>query len=308
MNSSSSNFNVSSNLNTGNQDGPGLAAAKYVIVLALGFILNYISGALIHTFRKHQVFFLNPRYVLLIHLVVNDMVQLTTSISLFISYVSYKINASVCCLMMTVAVFTTMNTPLNLAAMALERYVAVCFPLQHVELCTVKRTYVLIGCIWALSSVAVLFQTIVLLSTEPLSFFHSAIVCLMEKLFQHPISLQMRGITYIIYLTVVWFTLFFTYFKIFFAARAANSADGNATKARNTILLHGVQLLLCMLTYLDPLVKTHLIGSFPNISSHLRYVWYIIVDVLPRFISPIVYGLRDKTFKLYLRKSFKTLT
>lgn len=255
-----------------------------------------------------QVFFLNPRYILLIHLVVNDMVQLTTSISLFISYVSYKINASVCCLMMSVAVFTTMNTPLNLAAMAVERYVAVCFPLQHAELCTVKRTCVLIGCLWALSSVAVLFQTIVLLSTEPLWFFHSAIVCLMEKLFQHPISLQMREIVYIVYLSVVWVTLFFTYFKIFFAARAANSADGSATKARNTILLHGVQLLLCMLTYLDPLVKTVLIGLFPKISSHLRYVWYIIVDILPRFISPIVYGLRDKTFKLYLKKNFKMLT
>lgn len=252
------------------------------------------------------MFSLNPRYILLIHLVVNDMILLATSISLFVvSYTVYKIHVSVCGLIVTFAAFADQNAPFSLAAMALERYIAICFPLRHAELCTVSRTYILIGCIWALSSVAILFQTIVLLSTEPLSFFLSAVVCLMENLFKHPLSLQMREKLYIIYLTVVWFTLFFTYIKIFLAARAANSADGNAAKARNTILLHGVHLLLCMLTYLAPVVKMAFISLSPKYSSHLRFVWYITVHILPRFISPIVYGLRDKTFRQYLKK--KTL-
>lgn len=53
MNSSSYALNASSSLNY--RDSPSVAVAKNVIVLALGFTINYINGTLIHTFRKHQV-------------------------------------------------------------------------------------------------------------------------------------------------------------------------------------------------------------------------------------------------------------
>lgn len=53
MNSSSYALNASSSLNY--RDSPSAAVAKNVIVLALGFTINYINGTLIHTFRKHQV-------------------------------------------------------------------------------------------------------------------------------------------------------------------------------------------------------------------------------------------------------------
>ncbi|XP_013874635.1 olfactory receptor 56A3-like [Austrofundulus limnaeus] len=252
-----------------------------------------------------HVFYTNPRYILFLHLVLNDMIQLTISVVLFsVAYIFYRISVPVCFFGVIAAVCITINTPLNLAAMAVERYIAVCFPLRHAELCTVRRTYILIVWIWVFSSFTVLFETIVLLSTKPLEFFHSTIYCLLENLFRHPISTQVREINYIIYLTVVWFTLFFTYFKIFFAAKAANSADGKTKKARNTILLHGFQLLLCMLTYVEPFVKNTLIRMFPKYTAHLRFVSYIIINILPRFISPIVYGLRDKTFKEHLKRNF----
>ncbi|XP_037535612.1 odorant receptor 131-2-like [Nematolebias whitei] len=299
MNSSSYNYSVSGGLS----DQLIIAAAKNVIVLALGITINYINGMLILTFRKHQVFYVNPRYILFIHLVVNDVIQLTTSASLFvIGYVLYKINASLCCLLISLAIFTTMNTPLNLAVMAVECYVAVCFPLRHAELCTVKRTYILIGCVWTLSSVTVLPEIFILLATDPLWLVYSSIICLRENLYLHPVSVQIRQIVYLMYLIGVWFVLFFTYIKIFVAAQAANSADGKEKKARNTVLLHGFQLLLCMLTYVDPMIKTGLMRLFPKYAEEVRFVWYVFVHILPRFISPIVYGLRDKTFKQYLKK------
>ncbi len=37
------------------RDSSSTAVVKNVIVLALGLIINYINGTLIHTFRKHQV-------------------------------------------------------------------------------------------------------------------------------------------------------------------------------------------------------------------------------------------------------------
>ncbi|XP_037535832.1 odorant receptor 131-2-like [Nematolebias whitei] len=293
--------NVSSVLT--NRDTASSIMAKNIIILTLGLTINYINCALIHTFRKHQVFYLNPRYILFIHLVVNDMIQLTTTVSLFlISYIFYKINASLCCLIIVFAVFTTLNTPINLTVMAVECYIAVCFPLRHAELCTVKRTYILIVCIWVLSAVSIMPDIFLILATEPARLFFSTIFCERDNLFRHPVSIQKRDVSYIIYLTLVWLTLFFAYFRILFAAHAANSADRNVKKARNTILLHGFQLLLCMLTYIYNMFRNSIVLWFPNHYVHILFVWYIIIQVLPRFVSPIVYGLRDKTFKQHLRK------
>ncbi|KAF7207576.1 odorant receptor 131-2-like [Nothobranchius furzeri] len=301
MNSSSYNYNVSSSQIY--RVNSSQTATGSVIAVTLGFIINYINGTLIHTFRKHRIFYTNPRYILFIHLVVNDMIQLTTSITLLVlNNIFYKMNASLCLPIIVAAVITTMNTPLNLAVMAVECYIAVCFPLRHAELCTIKRTNILIGCIWALSSVTIVPDIFFYLAADPLWFFYSIATCERDNMFQHTVSLQKRTITYITFLTIVWFTLLFTYFKIFFAAQAANSVDGNAKKARNTILLHGFQLLLCMLTYVAPEVKNY-ISFLPKYVSEVRFFWYIFVYILPRFISPIVYGLRDKTFKLYLKKN-----
>lgn len=243
---------------------------------------------------------MNPRYILFINLVVNDMIQLTTTISLFVlSYVFYKIHASLCCLIITFAIFTTFNTPLNLAVMAVECYVAICLPLQHGQLCTIKRTCFLIGCVWALSAVSTLMDIFIILAKEPARLLYSTIFCERDNLFRDQINLKKREVSYIICLIVVWITLFFTYFKIFFAAKAA---DGDAKKARNTILLHGFQLLLCMLTYIAHEIIRAVVYLFPKYYVQVVFVCYIIIQILPRFISPIVYGLRDKTFRLYLKK------
>ncbi|XP_028285614.1 odorant receptor 131-2-like [Parambassis ranga] len=297
----SSYYNVSSSLVY--QDSASTAVAKNVIVLVLGLTINYINGTLIHTFRKHQIFYVNPRYILFIHLVVNDMIQLTTTISLFVlSYIFYKLHASLCCLFITFAVFTTFNTPLNLAVMALECYIAVCLPLRHADLCTVKRTYIVICWIWTMSAISILSDIFIILATEPLHLLYSTIFCERDNLFRHPINLQKRDVSYIICLVVVWLTIVFTYIKIFFAAKAAKSSDGDAKKTRNTILLHGFQLLLCMLTYLSAVLIKALVYMFPKYYVQVLFVNYIFVQILPRFISPIVYGLRDKTFKQYLKK------
>ncbi|XP_059184831.1 odorant receptor 131-2-like [Centropristis striata] len=300
MNSSSSN-NVSTVLRS--RDSYSTAVAKNVIVLALGLVINYINGTLIHTFRKHQIFYMNPRYILFIHLVVNDMIQLTTSVSLLLlSYIFYKINVSLCCLIITFVIFTTLNTPLNLAVMAVECYIAICLPLRHAEFCTIKRTYILIGWIWAMTAALILPDVFVLLATEPVEFFLSTIFCHRDNLFRHPIHLEKRDVSYIIYQIAVWLILLYTYIKIFFAAKSAKSDNREAKKARNTILLHGFQLLLCMLTYVGPVLNRTLIYWFPKHYLQVMFVSYIIIQILPRFVSPIVYGLRDKMFRHHLKR------
>ncbi|XP_036956039.1 odorant receptor 131-2-like [Acanthopagrus latus] len=283
------------------RDSFAKAVTKNVIVVVLSISINYINAGLIQTFCKHQIFNMNPRYILFIHLVVNDMIQVTLTVMLFIiSYTIYKINVSVCCVFILLALFTTENTPLNLACMAVECYIAICFPLRHVQICTVKRTLMLIGLIWVTSLLSVLPDLFITLAMQPLDFFHSRVFCLRETTFPNPHILKKRDITYIVYLVIVWMVIFYTYFRILFTAQTASK---DAKKARNTIILHGFQVLLCMAIYVEPLLKQALYEWFPKNYSDSLFACYIIAQMLPRSISSIIYGIRDKTFRRYLKRN-----
>ncbi|XP_023248854.1 olfactory receptor 51Q1-like [Seriola lalandi dorsalis] len=296
MNVSSANVTVSD----WEADSFSKALTKNVIVVVLGISINYINAGLIHTFRKHQIFYTNPRYILFIHLVVNDMTQVTLTIILFvISYTIYKLNVSICCTFILLALFTTENTPLNLACMAVECYIAICVPLRHMQICTVKRTLMLIGLIWTTSMLSVLPDLFITLATEPLDFFHSRVFCLRQTVFPNPLIIKKRDLTYTVFLVIVWLVIFYTYFRILFTAKTASK---DAKKARNTILLHGFQLLLCMATYTTPLLKDALRQWFPKNYTDSLFATYIIVQILPRSISPIIYGVRDNTFRKYLKR------
>ncbi|XP_059185929.1 odorant receptor 131-2-like [Centropristis striata] len=276
------------------------AVVKNVIVVVLGISINYINAGLIHTFCKHQIFYRNPRYILFIHLVVNDMIQVTVTVTMFIiSYVLFKINVSLCSSLILLSVFVTQNTPLNLACMAVECYIAICLPLRHVQICTVKRTLMLIGLIWSTSMCFALPDLFITLATEQLDFFYSRVFCLQKNVFPNPHISKKRDITYSVFLVIVWITIVYTYFIILFTAKTASK---DAKKARNTILLHGFQVMLCMATYIAPQLKEALLQWFPKNYTDSLFACYIIIQVLPRSISPIIYGIRDKTFRTYLKR------
>ena len=228
------------------------------------------------------------------------MIQVTLTVMLFIiSYTIYKINVSVCCVFILLALFTTENTPLNLACMAVECYIAICFPLRHAQICTVKRTLMLIGSIWVTSLLSVLPDLFITLAMQPVDFFHSRVFCLRETAFPNPHIVKKRDITYIVYLVIVWLVIFYTYFRILFTAQTASK---DAKKARNTIILHGFQVLLCMAIYAEPLLKQALYEWFPKNYLDSLFACYIIAQMLPRSISSIIYGIRDKTFRRYLKR------
>ncbi|XP_070708040.1 odorant receptor 131-2-like [Pempheris klunzingeri] len=296
MNASSANVTVILQY----RDSFTKAVTKNVIIVVLGISINYINAGLLHTFSKHQIFYMNPRYILFCHLVVNDMIQVTLTVILFIiSYTIYKINVSICCTLILIALFTTENTPLNLACMAVECYIAVCIPLRHAQICTIKRTLMLIGLIWATSMLSVLSDLFITLATQPLDFFHSQVFCIRKNVFPKPVIIKKRDITYSVFLVIVWITIFFVYFKILFTAKTANK---DAKKARNTIILHGFQLLLCMATYAAPQLLNVVQQWFPDNYTDSLFASYVIVQILPRSISPIIYGVRDSAFRKYLKR------
>ncbi|MBN3310324.1 O51B5 protein, partial [Amia calva] len=239
-------------------------------------------------------------------MVVNDAVQLTITVTLHIlSYVFYAINVSFCCFFILIAVFTTRNTPLNLAGMALERYIAICNPLRHSQICTVRRTYSLIALIWVLGAAPDITDLFITLATETMAFFHSSVLCLRQNIFKDPRLTYKRQTFDGLYFAFVFLTLIYTYLCILFTAKAMSTERTSAKRARNTILLHGVQLLMCLLSYVSPSVELVILIIFPGHNREIRYATYLIVYILPRFLSPIIYGVRDEKFRKQLSRYFR---
>ncbi|KAK6479578.1 odorant receptor 131-2-like [Huso huso] len=287
---------------TPDQDAFHTAFIKNFIVVFLWFFINSVNGTLVVTFFKHRVFYENPRYMLFIHMVVNDMLQLTLAVTLHVvSYIFRSINVSVCCFLLLMAQVSTMNTPLNLTAMAIERYVAICNPLRHSQICTVRRTHILIAVIWAAGLAPPASDLFILLAMQPIRFFHSSLQCYSLNIFRSPYLVYKNQASNSVYLSCVGLTVMYTYIRVLFAAQAATTDRSSAAKARNTILLHGVQFLMCMLSYVIPLLDFVLLGLFPAKRTVILFVNYLIANVLPRFLSPIIYGVRDEKFRKHLK-------
>lgn len=273
------------------------AFIKNFISVVLGLIINYINGTLVLVFFKNTVFCSDPRNILYIHLVINDMIMLSISVLLQVAaYVFRNFSVSVCSLVLLFAVIVTKNTPLNLACMAIERYIAICKPLHHPQICTVRRTYILIWFIWTLSAVPAFSDIFITLSTRPASFFSTVFLChalFIYNTWQHTVK---DIVSNVVYLSFVWTTLIATYVKVLSAANSASADRVSARKARNTILLHGGQLLLCMMSYVTPLMNSALVDLFPQSRTTILFLLYLLSNVLPRLLSPLIYGLRDKQF------------
>ncbi|XP_014880694.1 olfactory receptor 1J2-like [Poecilia latipinna] len=308
--SSSSAPGTNFTVTEGNLTGPGVnlgmfsltAVVGNVVVILLGIITCSINTLMIHIFNKHQIFRFNPRYILFIHLVLNETLQLILSISLYLFANSYfTIYVSLCMLILLPAILTTRNTPVNLACMAAECYISVCIPLRHGNICTVKKTYIAIGIMWVISLLTILPDIFILFITEELHFLKTRVFCDRDRVFRSSDSKNKRDASHIFFLVVVCLILFYTYFRVLFVAKAANS---DAKKARNTILLHGFQMLMCMTLYMQTLLKQLLIYLFPGQRIPIQHTIFILIQIIPRCLSPVVYGIRDKTFRMYFKKYF----
>ncbi|XP_076003237.1 odorant receptor 131-2-like [Genypterus blacodes] len=262
--------------------------------------LSVINGSMVHTFLQHRFFYEDPRYIMFICMVINDALQLSLVTALYVvSYIFRKIHASICCILIMTAVLTTRSTPLILAGMAVERYISICFPLHYSHMCTSHRTFLLIGVIFLLAATPPITDLLITVVKEPPHFFHSSIFCDHSLLF-HDRSIYYKNCLFdVTYFSFVALSLLYTYCKIMLAARAASMGLASVNRARKTVLLHGVQLLLCMLAFVVPSLQTALISLFPHLSLEIRYIFFLVVYVIPRFLSPMIYGFRDQKFRQY---------
>lgn len=278
---------------------------KILVSILLGFIIICINGLFVFTFFKSSIFYNNPRYVLYIHLVINDMIMVGVSVTLLVmSYTWRNVSISFCCVLVIIASATQKNTPLILAAMAIERYIAICKPLHHSQICTLHRTFILNVLIWGGGLIPPLTDLVISAILVPLFIFNTVTVCSSSFLYNTVYHDQRKQATQAIYTSFVWIVLVYTYCRVLIAARKMSGDKESTKKARSTIILHGVQQLLCMLSYTPPVLDFVFVRIMPTQWRKISFYAYLITNIIPRLLSPLIYGIRDQIFVKHLKKMF----
>ncbi|XP_030638954.1 odorant receptor 131-2-like [Chanos chanos] len=278
---------------------------KFAIALLVALFFVYVNGVLLFVLWSKPVFKETPRYILFAHMLLNDSIQLLISLILYICTLAFlQLAKAVCFLLVFMGTSTFNNAPLNLVVMSLERYVAICFPLRHSEIATRRRTCVAIGVIWIIGSINCMIDTLFAVVTEPKSF-HLLMFCTRERIFIAPWQADMYLAFNVFYFVSVTVIIVFTYISVIVAARSVTTNKESAKKAQRTVLLHLIQLGLCLTSFLYGTIERILaMTSNSAMFVKLRYLNFLIVLLIPRCLSPLIYGLRDDAVRNLFRHYF----
>ncbi|XP_064205498.1 odorant receptor 131-2-like [Anguilla rostrata] len=244
----------------------------------------------------------NSRYILFAHMLFNDSVTLISILVLYLLALAYiHLARAVCAILILITVISTNNSSLNLAVISLERYVAICFPLHHAEIATKRRTKIAIGVTWLISSINFTIDMFYMIVTDPLSFT-TPIICTRQQIFIDKWQIALEQWLSIFFLVVVAVTIIYTYIGITLAAKSARTNKDSAKRARNTVLLHLIQLGLCLTSFVHASVEALISGTDASVYVHLQLFIFLTFVILPRCLSPLIYGLRDNAIRpLFLR-------
>ncbi|XP_041947946.1 odorant receptor 131-2-like [Alosa sapidissima] len=282
------------------------SVSKFAVMVLMSFVFIYINNVMFITLWSKPVLRETSRYILFAHMLCNDSIQLLfSSIIGFISFCCRPAKA-VCSILILVTDSTSRITPLNLAVMSLERYVAICFPLRHSEFAAVKNTYVAIAALWFFGLVNPVVDSLYTSVTDP-DFFTGKVLCGTDFMFitspwQELLYQALNGFYYVVAILVI----IYSYVCVMIVARSVSSDANSARKAHRTLLLHLIQLLLSLNTLLFGNIIDFLVQTLSyEVRFDVRYSIFLLVVLLPRCLSPLIYGLRDDTLRHLFLHRFK---
>ncbi|XP_072518344.1 odorant receptor 131-2-like [Salminus brasiliensis] len=284
-----------------------VAFTKLTVVTVLTVVSVYVNCVILYALNSKRVFKESSRYILFAHMMLNDSVHLLLTYFLFLfAMIFVQLAKAGCSLILFLDSATFYNAPLNLAVMSLERYVAICFPLRHAEIATQKKTFIAISFIWLIGSVNILIDIITAAVVDPNSFYVE-MFCSREQLFMQPWQPDLfSGFIAFLFVSVT-LIIVFTYISIMITARSVSSNKDSAKKAHRTVLLHFIQLGLCTTSVFFNTIDRALYivtGSDKPLFLNLQFLNFLFLLILPRCLSPLIYGLRDEAVRPLFKYHF----
>ncbi|XP_043974945.1 odorant receptor 131-2-like [Gambusia affinis] len=276
---------------------------RVLLIQILVVIFLCINMLLIVTFLKKECFHTSARYILFAVMLMSDsFVLILSNVLVIINFLQFTIQVWLCTVISIVTLLYVMATPVTLTAMTLERYVAICLPLRHAELCSTRRSMHCILVIHGISSVPSMLNLSIFFATAPLGLYEQRALCSVDMFILQPWQRNFRSAISQLYFFIMCIIIVFCYIQIVKVAKAASGENKQSTqKGMRTVILHTFQLLLCLILLWNPFTEAAALRVDVNLFLNIRYFNYIVFSLAPRCLSPLVYGLRDEMFFLALK-------
>ncbi|KAG7478939.1 odorant receptor 131-2-like [Solea senegalensis] len=276
---------------------------RVIIVQVFISLFLCINFLLITVFFMKDFFYTTMRYIFFALTLMSDCVFLIlTDVLLILIYFRFSIHMSLCLIVYVALSVHTFVTPVTLTVMTLERFVAICMPLRHRELCSTRSALHCILIIHGVSSLPCVVVLSIFFASASHSFYTKSDMCFEEKFILHTWQGHIRSAISQFYFLIMVIIIMFSYFKIMKVARAASGQNRKSTwKGLRTVVLHGFQLLLCLFQLWCPFIEAAVLQINLVLYINIRYFNYIMFILSPRCLSPLIYGLRDEKFFVALR-------
>ncbi|KAK2846810.1 hypothetical protein Q5P01_009809 [Channa striata] len=274
---------------------------KVCVVIPFFFIFLCCILVMLYIFASHRQFLDSSRYILFASMLISDTVQLLVSVLLFFLVMGHVKFALVYCFpLLFISTATFQNTPLILATMSLERYVAIIYPLQCPPAWRSDRIWIIIVSLWLLSCVCSIIGCSIGPQKNAADNFYIPVVCADSIVNSSPIQTLFKTVINILCFAAVAVIILFTYVRILLQTRKLRQDRTSVSKAMNTVLLHGFQLLLCMLAFTIPITESLIVFYTNWLLKDIAFFNFFCFVLIPRFLSPLIYGFRDQSFKSYI--------
>ncbi|XP_072301771.1 odorant receptor 131-2-like [Eucyclogobius newberryi] len=282
---------------------PRLTPARALLSMLPCFLFLYVNAVMFFALLRKPLFLESSRYILFGHLLFTDSLQLLMSMLLYVFAVTMtKMSCYVCIIFTLIANVTVKMSPLNLAVMSLERYVAICFPLRYVVIATTRTTGVAIAVMWSMASFDSFTQLFLFIRFTNTSFTTH---CTKQALFKLEIYMTLNRSFTLMYFVLVSMIIIYSYIAIMVIVKTSAANVSHADKAHTTVLLHLLQLCLCLTSTLFNMVNSSGLWNIDTATAiHVQYALFLGLIVFPKCLSPLLYGLKDNNFRNVFKDCF----
>ncbi|CAL8347530.1 unnamed protein product [Arctogadus glacialis] len=239
---------------------------KVCVVVPFFSIFLFCIVLMLYIFASNRHFMDSTRYILFAFMLVNDALVMLSSVLLFLLAMGQlRFPIVFCAPLLFFSTASFLNTPLILATMSLERYVAIMYPLQCPPAWRSDRVWIILLCLWLISCVLPTVDFSIAGARHGVDVLSTPVYCnlgvLNSSSSQNMFKVSLNGL----FFGAVAVIILYTYIRILLETKKMRRDRSSVNKAMHTVLLHGFQLLLCLI--------------------------------------PLIYGWRDKSLRDHMRKA-----
>ncbi|KAM4796250.1 olfactory receptor 52K2-like [Rhinophrynus dorsalis] len=290
---------------------PGISSSRPLLVIPFIFIYTVIlSGNSIIMYRIWVEKTLQSPMYWLISLLFAIHISSTTAIMpkflLSLAFDLSQISLSGCLVQMFVIYLTVVVESAVALMMALDRYVAICWPLNYHIIMTKKFLLLLI---FISTARGVIFISPIVIPLSGVQFCRSNVILsfacenmgLLNLGCGDISKMHITGLFVRIFVSVIDINiLLISYIKILYTAMKIITGK-DRYKALNTCATH---LIVAMLIYLCGIMSSIVYRMGASISINVRNLVSAIYFLFPAAVNPLIYGVRVKEIRVSLKKAY----